>query len=512
MPVYSLDYSDDLYITVTLEISSEDDGRFRATLHWPTGNLYTQDHIDLASILRLDYYVNNGYWAESIHQVKEEQQLRRRNQQRLSGEELAQAIFVGNLLGFIEDLAYVAQNRTVLLTVFFSSGILDSIPWELLGDPSISLFQSYGLSISVTRGIFRRKLSLPKQKNKVKIVYVTSQPMLYPALHSELGVIAEAIEGNDEIELIWYPDDDITHTKFHKFIRDTTPQILHMALHGEKGKLLFSRDRGDQPIPFTTLVREINEINSIGLAIFNVCYSSASRDNVLFLPGLPRQLVETRTICSIGMATKITDLAAFEFTQWLYMGLSERKSVRQSFHAAIEGLRNDNNPDSILWSVPMLYLNRDVVPFVDFLEKIKREPEYPEVDRVFFQKLFLVCDEYIKAYESIVPSRRWDAIDWKNATRHLLLIFMETQGMINRIEQKIPRTNHLPSRDLFTRILRLRKELKLSLGEFAEIVPDWASLDFSDPDTPNLLYEFMNRAEAVSQGLIILQEEIQGLY
>ena len=72
------------------------------------------------------------------------------------------------------------------------------------------------------------------------------------------------------------------------------------------------------------------------MTIINACYSSAAQGIEFNLHGLARLLVELRMPCAIGMGTKITDNAAFEFTEWLYTGFSENKAIRRAFYAAVE--------------------------------------------------------------------------------------------------------------------------------------------------------------------------------
>jgi hypothetical protein len=517
MSFNAVDYQDDFNISVTLELEVDTPGFYKAILHWPTGNLYTQTHIDLSEIIGKDYYTSSAHWAESSVSVNPAHQDLRLKIQRENGELLAKAIFVGNLLGILSDLSAIARDRTVLFTVYYQDELLDRVPWELLGDPSLSLMKNFNLSLSVSRGILHTDPKTPRGQKRIRVVYVTSQPLPYHAFHSEeeIEAIHKTIGSNQKFEFIPYPGKKITHTEFHKFIRDTRPHILHMALHGENGKLLFSRKSDDQPVLFRTLAREISEVGSVGLVILNVCYSGAmqqgGQEDELFIPSLPRQLVERGIPCSIGMGTKITDLAVTEFTEWLYIGMAECKSVRKAFHAAIEALRGYNRSDHILWSVPMLYLNQDTVPLVDFLEALLVEPSKPEFDKQFFQKVISVCEECIRASEAIQPSSYWDAVKWRNETAHLLLILFRTKELVSMLEYKIPRTDHLVSRDQMTQILRCQKDAKKSLQELENSIPNWTSMDISDAGAGQALQIFMTRVRAAAHNLYSLKEVVSNI-
>jgi len=437
---------------------------FNFSMHWCSGDPY-EESINLSNVLGLKYYDKSSRWAEAYPKSEEQQEIRQKLQ-RTTGEQLSQGIFIGKIAEALEKLAARAQNKSVLLTVIFQAGMLDIIPWELLGEPNNTYIKKHQfLSVSVSRGVTHNNPKIPKAKEKVLISYITSQPLAFPAIHSEAekDVIEKNISNYGKAKLITYPKSDITHKRFHTFLRDRNPHVLHMALHGEKGKLFFSRESDDQPIPFSTLIKDILEIKSVGLAIFNVCSSSAPQDDDVYSPGLSRQLVELGMPCSIGMAAKITDRAVLEFTEWLYISFGENKTIRIAFSRAVEELRNYNKFDNILWSVPMLYLNQDVMPFVDFLEQILVEPEAPEVDINFFSSVIVACDKCATVCRSIYPSEAWDRIDWESETSELRSSLEKVQRLIDDLEINIPKTNHLPSRDLFSRILRAKRELVTSL-------------------------------------------------
>lgn len=506
MTITSLDYSDDNYVTLALELEPDSEGTYVATLHWPEGNLYTQNQIDLKSFLNWNYYkMVIGSWASTTHRLREDRYALRKEILGEKAETLSRVIFSGNLGDVLKDLEAIADGRTVLLTVFFRPGPLENIPWELLGAPTNSLNRKHRLSISVSRGVINRRRQVLIRGEKIRFAYVLSQPLPYPQFHSEFAALFDVLGETGKVD-VFSSEPKITHIEFHKFAWKIKPNILHLALHGENGELLFSRGEDDQPIPYDVLVKEIRGIGSIGLAILNVCNSAKNEDDLNSIPGLARQLVEMGIPSALGMAAEITDRAVIEFSRKFYIALAESKSVRQAFDSAVEELRIYNQPDQLLWSVPMLYVNQDITPFIDFLEKIRPEPGKPDVDQIFIHEVLSASDEFIRAFEKIHPSPTWDAIDWKNRTRHLLLIFLRTRDLVNNLEYKLPPTNHLASRDLFDQILRIRRTLLKTMDEFDNTLPHWKSLDYSSTETAKTLRDFIGRTNLLVIDLRKLKE------
>jgi hypothetical protein len=194
----------------------------------------------------------------------------------------------------------------------------------------------------------------------------------------------------------------------------------------------------------------------------------------------------------IGMATAITDKAAIEFSRWFYKELKETPSVRQAFHTAIDNLRNYNQPDSLLWSVPMLYINQDINPFAEALEGIVRENNYYAKPLELLEETATMLSEFSRAFKRIQFLPLDNELQWQLQSSSLSRIQNQIQPQLDVLKQQLQSINQLSNRSLILDMERLISQITIDLSYFLRTTPDWQNLNFSEQKTKKGLTTFLS--------------------
>lgn len=498
-----------VYLSADLEIQLIEDGAIQATLSWPIDHYHVQHQVNLAMLdsQAQQHYRSLDGFAKRLGSAKEEAIENFVNSRSEFATAFFKSLFVGKLERGLYELADSADGRTILLAVDIPSGPLEILPWEMIGDEHIALSQPGNKPISIT--VYRKsvlddirsKLEIGLQQSprtdKVKLMRVGSQPYRRSALHigAEFAVIESVLKENQRAMIV--PGNDISYSNvdyatFTQLLYRNKPQALHLACHGTRQVVDFSRGESEQLIPHKILLNDILGIDTIKLVVLNICYSAACIDEAgQYLRSLAGQLVESGIPAVVGMATSITDLAAIEFSRWFYLTLSQEKSVCEAFYSAIAKLRIFNQADKNLWSVPMLYLNENVNPFMEILDEAKEFSGPPLWPVEFIEDTINITNEFVAAFKRLHPQPQWNAFNWQIETRKVYRVFMQTLKQLMVLGNQFSSARYLQHRTIVLEIADLQKQIVQELEGFGRRTPDWGSLDFRNPQTAIIIRTFM---------------------
>lgn len=278
-------------------------------------------------------------------------------------------------------------NDMILLELSTNSPELDCLPWELLGnqDPA----KQYSSNLVVWRYISMKRVQAWPQNHILLVSASPPEQRISPNIDKEFSDIHERVEcsGRRDVKIR-----DIMHSSAAQFIAElfqSRPNVLHMAMHGDRKLIYFEREalrQYDQressqarkrsrqrEIPYDSLAADIADINAVLTIMLSVCYSSnRDRNRASFT----RMLIEAGVPSAIGMAYSVTPEVSEEFCQIFYREICKGERVADAYGSAIVTLRELPSYDECLWSVPMLYASDNVIPlptsdYVRFLDNIK---------------------------------------------------------------------------------------------------------------------------------------------
>lgn len=482
------------YLSIQLKVESIENGQLNAVMSWPVAHYYGPVTIDLSSQLKKlkGYNEELGFHAHRITNLNENKIKELKLWQKNLAEEFGQCFYESAFEGFLEQLGDQADGRVILLGIYIPAGLLESLPWELLGSPHNTCFKKSKVIFSIYRAVESESWTYVK-KNHTTLLYLSSYPLDKTVQHSEFPVISEALRGNPKIELR-SEGHYLTYYQFCDFVR-TKPDIVHLSVHGAPNGegFYFVRDQGSQIAPIHTLVTFLKQVESIKLLVLNACYSATPHIyDAYAIASIARQLVDSGLPAVIGMANAITDKAAIEFSQWFYKELKETASVRQAFHTAIDNLRNSNQPDSLLWSVPMLHVSDDVNPFAEALEDIVRENYYYAKPLELLEETASLLGEFTGAFKRIQFLPLDSELQWQLQSNSLSRIQNQIQPQLNILKQQLQSINQLSNRALILDVERLISQISTDWPYFLRLKPDWENLELSDPKQKKKLVTFLS--------------------
>jgi hypothetical protein len=275
--------------------------------------------------------------------------------------------------GQLRELRRQIGNGMLLLELSTNSAELDCLPWELLGGHEAG--DLCNSSLVVWRYIQHKFFhAWPKGT----ILLVTASPpekRMSPNVDSEFRDIRKQADQANRYDI---KIEELLHStilEFEASLLQTGPNVLHMAMHGDRNSMYFEqavpreRESSEEPpteyttrereFPYDHLAYQIADAKTVLTAVLSVC-DSASRD-----PGrasLARKLIEADVPSAIGMAHNVTPAASEEFCHVLYRELCYGKPIADAYGSAVVALRRMSSYDECLWSVPMLYGSDNVIP------------------------------------------------------------------------------------------------------------------------------------------------------
>jgi len=338
---------------------------------------------------------------------------------------------------------YHARNRFVSLKIISNDHYLESIPWELAGDPHVT--DSAGLAhVSVTRFIDigqNYEDDLLADPGALSLMLVSAQPIdkNSPNPDDEFKEVTRQIEKRKAfpVEIFPYP-----HSEYLEFIDNlqaNNPTVLHIALHGTRDGIYFQHHDSHQLIPYTSLLDDIKQTSNLLLVVLNVCYSAYSAENVKS-PSFARALVEMGIPAVVGMATQFTPRASVEFSKRLYGELSYGHPAIQGFDRAVDTLRNHPKYDSLLWSVPMYYHNSNVIPFPTVWENNARLKQKQKINVELIRRMRKLTQESSTVLQDLQPYSDWRLEQWDIETIPLRFLLQQLKSGVNELENM--RTTH----------------------------------------------------------------------
>lgn len=518
-----------VYLSAELEIQLAEDGTIQTTLSWPIDHYHTQDHVDLSTVVSqaARHYKSLDGHARGLGSLSEKEIEDFANSQSEFATAFSESLFVGKLQRILDELVDSADGRTILLGIDLPKGPLELLPWEIIGNPQTTLLRKKNKHVSLTvyrkiatsdmRGKNDGGMQQARQEDKVKLMLVGSQPYRRSGLHTgtEFANIEGVLKNNPKVVLLPGQETDynnVDYVLFNQLLFSRNPQILHLACHGTRENVDFSRGESEQFIPHGTLIGDIRSIDSIKLVVLNICYSASSiSDAGKYVRSLASQLVDSGISAVVGMVTSITDLAAIEFSRWFYLALSQNKSVCEAYHSAVDKLRIFNQGDRNLWSVPMLFVKENVNPFMEILDQAKELSGSPFWPLEFIEDTINITNEFVIAFKRIHPQPQWNAFSWQMETRKVFRVYMQTIKQLTGLGTQFSSAKYLEHRITVLEILSLQRQIVEELDSFGRNAPDWGGLDFRNPRTANTVGAFMHDGEKLVEKMERLVTKLESV-
>ena len=205
---------------------------------------------------------------------------------------------------------------------------------------------------------------------------------------------------------------------------------MHLALHGTDQNLKFKLKDNIQGVDHQTVVDDLIKNDNLKLVILNVCDSA--RTNNFSETSLAKGLLRRGVIATIGMSSEITDRASYYFSESLYSRMFMGYSLIQSFSLSTEILRNHEDYDKILWSVPMLLQTVDT-SLAQLLGQINWPVEYIE-------ELIELIDNFEEAYGKLSKGSIKNYRELTKKTIYLRMILPSLTEHIQNLSKSLPLT------------------------------------------------------------------------
>jgi hypothetical protein len=325
--------------------------------------------------------------------------------------------------GALHQLRGQIGDDTLLLELSTESLQLDCLPWELLGGEEAASHNDS--TLVVWRYVRTERLQAWPRK---KILLVSASPpekIIGPNVDVEFDGIRNRVaqSRHNDVQV----EDPLMHctaTEFDAGLLQTRPNILHMAMHGDRESMYFERavPRAQDPseaarpeyitkereVPYDHLVYRIADTHAVVTAILSVCYSASRDQNG---KSFTRKLIEAGVPSAIGMASSVTPAVSAEFCRVLYREICEGKPVADAYGKAVVALRALPPYDECLWSVPMLYGSDNVIPlptedYMRFLGNVRQATRRMQELRRNLARLSLQADG---------PAGNWNVNSTKTA-------------------------------------------------------------------------------------------------
>ena len=232
----------------------------------------------------------------------------------------------------LRELRSQIGNEMLLLEVSTESPQLDCLPWELLGGGEAG--SKFDPSLVVWRGVRAKRVQAWPQN---KILLVSASPpekIVSPNVDAEFADIRKQVKQSSHGDMDIEPLTHSSATEFDAGLLQTRPNILHVAMHGDRESMYFERAvpreqdssepvqaeyvTHERKVPYDHLVYRIADTHAVVSAVLSVCYS-ASRDQNR--KSFTRKLIEAGVPSAIGMACRVTPAVSAEFCRVLYRGI-----------------------------------------------------------------------------------------------------------------------------------------------------------------------------------------------
>jgi hypothetical protein len=265
-------------------------------------------------------------------------------------------------------------NDTLLLEFSTNSRKLDSFPWELLGSREFG--HQAGSNLVVWRYV-KQDSHRPWPHNRVMLAAASPpEQRISPNVNGEFKDIRKRLKRSARQDVKVTRMRHSTNLRFTAALVSDRPNVLHVAMHGDRTSIYFEREdpreqdvfdgkatsqllSRQRVVPYRHLATEIADIGSVLTAVLSVCFSAYGDEAET---SFAHKLITEGVPAVIGMAGNITPVASREFCRELYRGICNGKPIADSYAKAIINLRCIPSYDECLWSVPMLYGLDNVIP------------------------------------------------------------------------------------------------------------------------------------------------------
>ncbi len=169
----------------------------------------------------------------------------------------------------------------------------------------------------------------PAPPTKTKILFLAANPDNETRLQTdrEYRLLKAQLERGSQRDSFDFllPQFAVTITELVRAMNDK-PNIVHFSGHGEtKGILITTEDNKSQPIPLPALQRLFRPLRGITqIVVLNACYSAEQAQEISKLG-----------IYVVGNNNPITDPAALDLSEGLYIGIGEGKRFEDAFNDAM---------------------------------------------------------------------------------------------------------------------------------------------------------------------------------
>jgi hypothetical protein len=170
--------------------------------------------------------------------------------------------------------------------------------------------------------------------NPIRVLFLAGDPVRFGArvrLEDEARAIVDAVQkGSERDAFAFRPELAVRIEDLQRVIRNSRPEILHLAGHGEADRGFFLKDDRFTRKPvekdaFANLLRRVQP--PVRIVILNFCHSSEMVEVL-------SEVVD----CTIAMNTVVRDRAAKVFSQAFYGSLAQGDTVQDAFDLALNQL------------------------------------------------------------------------------------------------------------------------------------------------------------------------------
>jgi hypothetical protein len=246
-----------------------------------------------------------------------------------------------------------------------NAGVLSSLPWELLRDPS-SDFLALSRRTPIVHYAHQLNVRPPAAiAMPLRVLVMISAPADFPTLdvEGEWQRLQEATaplreSGMIELERL----DTATLIALQRKLRGEIFHVFHYIGHSDydaqsqQGLLVFENENDNhkgQIINGMALSRELAEESTIRLVVLNSCHS-ANRPPADALSGIASGLVARGIPAVVAMQFNISDGAAKAFAEEFYRAISELLPLEAAMSEARRAIANRVGNSE--WATPLLYL------------------------------------------------------------------------------------------------------------------------------------------------------------
>jgi CHAT domain len=263
----------------------------------------------------------------------------------------------------LQELLIAEMNRhrgkIMLVEIHADDDQLNHMPFELLGQP----YQETGNDIVV----WRRRPGSINRRPGLRLLVARSAPIdvSLPQNEEEVHKVASYVSGQKVPGIRTEVLLNCTYENFTRVAGNFRPGTIHFVMHGTLEAFQFNSPPSNDLIGYNSLARYFKRTPSVVAVVSTACFSArpanlCGRGGVCFASAS----VDLGLSAAIGMATKITPRAAQAFTECLYTELAEARPITEAYAQAVLAIKNMEEYDRLLWSVPVMYAKSgNVIPF-----------------------------------------------------------------------------------------------------------------------------------------------------